>query len=141
MAYVELDRWPLKLAQTLGYTVGFDPDTKQAHCVLEMTDLHANPQGTFHGGVSATMLDTASGLTASLFEDPTATMPALTLSLTINYVAAVPSGRLRAVGRVSGGGRKTKFVDCELRDEKGTLIASSTGVFKLMLPPKTGAGS
>lgn len=135
MAFVELDRWKLKLAETLGYSVGFDAETNSAHCVLDMNDLHANPRGTIHGGVSAIMLDTASGLTASLSEDPNAKMPALTLSLSINYVAAVDGGVLRAIGRVTGGGRKTKFVDCELRDDKGTLIATSTGVFKMLPPP------
>lgn len=138
MAYVELDRWKLKLAQTLGYTVGFDAELKQAHCVLNMDELHTNPRGTIHGGVSAIMLDTAGGLTASLSEDPSATMPALTLSLSINYVSAVSKGELRAIGRVTGGGRSTKFVDCELRDEAGTLVASSTGVFRLIREPKSG---
>lgn len=136
MAFVELDRWQLKLAQTLGYKVGFDAELKQAHCVLDMEDLHTNPRGTIHGGVSAIMLDTASGLTASLSEDASATMPALTLSLSINYVSAVSSGQLRAIGRVTGGGRSTKFVDCEIRDEMGTLVATSTGVFRLIREPK-----
>jgi uncharacterized protein (TIGR00369 family) len=140
MADTELKRWPLKLAQTLGYSVGFNRDTQQAYCELEMGDLHRNPRGTIHGGITATMLDTAGGLTASLSEDPDSVMPALTLTLTINYVCAVTSGRLRAVGGVTGGGRKTKFVDCELRDDAGTLIATSTGVFKLLPDQRAGGG-
>lgn len=137
MAFEELNRWPLKLAQTLGYKVGFDAEKQQAHCVLDMSDLHTNPQGTFHGGVTAIMLDTASGLTANLSENPEATLPALTLSLNINYLAAATSGQLRAIGRITGGGRKIKYVECELRDDKNTLIATSSGVFKIQLPRPT----
>ncbi|MCV6593907.1 MAG: PaaI family thioesterase [Silicimonas sp.] len=139
MAVVELTRWPLKLAETLGYRVAYDPERQEAHCTLEMGDLHHNPRGTLHGGITATLLDTASGLTAGLSEDPQAELPALTLSMSINYLAAVPSGRLTAIGRVTGGGRKTKFVDGELRDETGTLIATSTGVFKLLPSEKENA--
>ncbi|EDZ44456.1 conserved hypothetical protein [Rhodobacteraceae bacterium HTCC2083] len=34
------------------------------------------------------------------------------------------------MGRITGGGKSLKFISSELRHEDGTLIATSSGVFK-----------
>lgn len=130
MPLVRPDRPLLPLFEAMGYGVELDPDAVEAHCALEISSLHLNRQGGLHGGVAAMLLDTASGITASLSCDPQGTTPFLTLSLNINYMAVARHGRVRATGRITGGGSTTKFVSCDLRDETGRLIAASTGVFK-----------
>lgn len=137
MAPIRPDRPLLPLFETLGYHVEIDAEAVEVHCVLEITDLHLNRLGVLHGGVSATLLDTASGITASLSDDPQTLTPFVTLSLNISYMAPARSGMVRAIARITGGSKATKFVSCDLRDETGTLIAASTGVFKRMRPPET----
>lgn len=124
------DRQALPLLDALGYHVEIDPEAGEGHCVLEISALHLNRQGVLHGGVSATLLDTASGIAASLSGDDQGLTPFVTLSLNVDYLAAARDGVVRAIGRVTGGGRSVKFVSCEIRDEADRIIAASTGVFK-----------
>ncbi len=90
-----------------------------------------NRQGLPHGGVHATLLDSAMGYAGCYTGDANVQQMALTLSLTVNYVGIAQGARLIATARMSGGGRKTYFCEAELRDDLGTLVATATGVFKL----------
>jgi len=83
-----------------------------------------------HGGIMAILLDVACGYAASLSFDAGIIAPVLTVSLNLQYIAPVHNGRVIAIGKVSGGGRKLCYVNGELRDETGMLIASAAGVFK-----------
>ncbi|UWQ24319.1 PaaI family thioesterase [Leisingera aquaemixtae] len=132
MPAMPLDRPLIPLFQAMGYNVEINAGAVEAHCVMEISPLHLNRQGSLHGGVAATLLDTASGITASLSCDPQGLTPFVTLSLNVNYMALARQGAVRASGRITGGGRTTKFVACDLRDSEGRLIAASTGVFKRM---------
>ncbi|WP_299351004.1 PaaI family thioesterase [uncultured Shimia sp.] len=123
-------RKPLPLAKLIGFAVEVDGAAREAHCVLKMQDVHRNRHGVLHGGIISTLLDTASGVTASLTVDDLGLTPFTTVSLNINFMAPATSGTLRATGRVTGGGRSMSFVEAELVDENGTRIATSTGVFK-----------
>jgi uncharacterized protein (TIGR00369 family) len=108
-----------------GWSEGF------ARVEMAVSDKVMNRQGIPHGGVHATLMDSAMGYSGCYTGDPDARQMALTLSLTINYLAQAQGTRLIAEGRVTGGGRKTYFAESALRDELGTLIATATGVFKL----------
>jgi acyl-coenzyme A thioesterase PaaI-like protein len=57
-------------------------------------------------------------------------MHAATLALSINYVSASRQGRLRALGRRSGGGRNIFFAHGEVRGEDNALVATGQGTFK-----------
>ncbi len=76
------------------------------------------------------MLDNACGMTGSLSVDPTGQHPFLTISLTTQFLAAGQPGRVTATGTIKGGGRSLLYIDAELVHEDGTVIATSTGVFK-----------
>ena len=56
--------------------------------------------------------------------------PFLTISLTTQFLAAGQPGRVTATGTIKGGGRSLLYIDAELVHEDGTVIATSTGVFK-----------
>jgi uncharacterized protein (TIGR00369 family) len=96
-----------------------------------------NRQGIAHGGVHATMMDTAMGFAGCHTGDPDRRQMALTLSLTVNYLAKATGARLIATGQVTGGGRKTFFADARVEDEMGTLIATATGVFRYVGAPSS----
>lgn len=89
-----------------------------------------NRQGLPHGGVHATLIDTAMGFAGCYTGDPDRRRMALTLSMTVNYLAQAKGTRLIATGQVTGGGRKTYFASARIEDEHGTLIATGTGVFR-----------
>ncbi len=114
--------------------VGFEVDLSDpdgfARCHLTITEDHLNSQGIVHGGIIAMLLDVACGNTASAWFDRDEHPVVLTLSLNTSYVSAVSQGRVTAVARPSGGGRKLAYVNGELHAEDGTLIATAVGVFK-----------
>lgn len=93
-----------------------------------------NRQGLPHGGIHATLLDSAMGYAGCHTGDPARRQMALTLSLTINFVGQARGTRLIAEGRKTGGGRKTYFADGTLHDDDGTLVATATGVFRYRGP-------
>lgn len=114
----------------VGFVVDLGPGDGRARCRLDIGPQHLNRHGVLHGGLSATLLDAASGFTASLALDPRAETPVLTVALDTQYQKPARSGRVTAEGRLTGGGRSLMFVAADLTDEEGRLIASSTGIFK-----------
>lgn len=116
--------------QTLvGYVVDIS-DPAHGRCFLDLGPQHFNRHGVLHGGIAATLLDNACGMTGSLSVDPTGQHPFLTISLTTQFLAAGQLGRVTATGTIKGGGRSLLYIDAELVHEDGTVIATSTGVFK-----------
>src|SRR5699024_11828470 len=83
----------------------------------------SNPLGTVHGGISATLLDSALGCAVhSLL--PAGTLYT-TLELSINYVraASVDGSTLTAAGQVIHRGRRTATAEGRVHDQDGRLIA------------------
>lgn len=117
-------------ARLLGYTIDFAPEG--ATVSMDVTEEHTNRQGNLHGGLIATLLDTAMGATASHVRGGGA--PFSTLSLTVNFMAPAPQGRISATGRITGGGYKTVFVEATARTEDGTPVAQAIGTFKRATP-------
>jgi uncharacterized protein (TIGR00369 family) len=86
----------------------------------------ANPMGTVHGGIAATLLDSVMGCAVHT------TLPALvgytTLELKVNYIrAASTDGQtLTATGTVIHSGRRTATAEGRVLDAQGKLIAHAT---------------
>ncbi|WP_323182401.1 MULTISPECIES: PaaI family thioesterase [unclassified Streptomyces] len=86
----------------------------------------ANPLGTVHGGIAATLLDSAMGCAVHT------TLPAgtgyTTLELKVNYIrAARTDGQvLTAEGKVIHAGRRTATAEGKVLDDQGKLIAHAT---------------
>jgi uncharacterized protein (TIGR00369 family) len=96
-----------------------------------------NRQGLVHGGVHATLLDTAMGYCGCFTGDRDRRVMALTLSLTVNYLSQVKGIRLIAEATRTGGGRSTFFASGMLSDDTGVRIATATGVFRYRTPGLT----
>lgn len=84
-----------------------------------------------HGGAIMSLLDVTCGMSARSL-DPQAT-GATTVELKVNFLAAA-TGELVAVGQALRAGRSLVFVEGEVRDATGQLLAKATGTFKLRLP-------
>ena len=93
---------------------------------LDPQEFHYNPLGTMHGGVLATLLDSAAGCAVHT------TLPAgvgyTSLDLNLKFLRPVSSdsGPLRAIGTVISKGRRTALAQAELRDAADRLIAHAT---------------
>ena len=114
----------------IGYVVDVSGGDGCGRCWLDIGTQHTNRHGALHGGIINCLLDNASGTTGSLTVDETGKAPFLTVSMNTHFLAPAFSGRVTAVGRVTGGGRRLLFIDAELVDEAGCIIATSSGVFK-----------
>ena len=99
---------------------------------LVADEMHENPMGTMHGGVIATLLDSAMGCAVmSMLPAGTAWT---TLELKANYVRPIvqTTGAVRAEGRVVHLGTTVATAEAMLSDDTGTLYAhaSSTCLLK-----------
>lgn len=102
-----------------------------AEIALELGPQHLNGHGIPHGGLIATLLDTACGFAGVYCTVPGNVRHAMTLSLTTQFVGQVRSfDRLVAIGRKTGGGRSIYFAIGEVLDGKGNLIAQATATFR-----------
>lgn len=120
---------PSALQEHLGYRlVAWTPDF--ARVELPMAPFLANRQGLPHGGIHATLLDTAMGFAGCYTGDPARRQMALTLSLTVNYLGQAQGARLIAEARRTGGGKSTYFAEGIVRDDLGGVLAKGTGVFR-----------
>jgi uncharacterized protein (TIGR00369 family) len=84
---------------------------------------HANPMGTLHGGVLCDVSDAAMGMAfvTTLAPDESFT----TVTLSINFFRPVWQALLRAEARVVNRGKNVGYVECEVTDQDGKLVAKA----------------
>ena len=101
---------------------------------MEADERHHNPMGTLHGGVYCDLADAAMGYAyaATLGEGETFT----TIELKINFLRAVRQGTLTAEARVVKAGSALGYVECDVKDQAGKLVARAASTcMKLRRPP------
>jgi uncharacterized protein (TIGR00369 family) len=105
---------------------GFEPGHGRVVVSLQAQEFHYNPLGSMHGGVIATLLDTAAACavhsTLAVGESYTS------LDLTTKFLRAVTveSGLLTCEGTVLQRGRRTALAQATLTDERGRTVAHAT---------------
>jgi uncharacterized protein (TIGR00369 family) len=88
---------------------------------LEAAERHANPMGTLHGGVICDVADAAMGTAfATTIEDDESFT---TLDLTAKFFKPIWKAKLRATARVTKRTRTLGLVECDVEDERGSLVA------------------
>jgi uncharacterized protein (TIGR00369 family) len=97
---------------------------------LDADGRHANPMGTLHGGVLCDLADLAMGV--ACYSTLGAGESFTSLELKINFLKPVWTGRLTARARVKKGGRTTALLECEVFDEKGSLVAFATSTCMIL---------
>jgi uncharacterized protein (TIGR00369 family) len=111
----------------------------EVHVSLTPQEFHFNPLGSVHGGVIATLLDTAAA--CSVHTTLPAGMTYTSLDLTTKFLRAVTlaSGSLRCVGTVTHRGRQIALAEAHLYDAAGRLIAHATSSCLIFPIPTGGA--
>jgi uncharacterized protein (TIGR00369 family) len=110
-------------------TLAIDPvEVQQGRAVFEMTpaEWHYNPIGGVHGGVLATLADTALG--CSVHSRLPAGTGYSTLEVKVNFVRPVTTatGRIRCVAQVLSFGRRAATAEARITDSNGKLYAHAT---------------
>jgi uncharacterized protein (TIGR00369 family) len=97
----------------------------RGHAVLRLDarDHHKQLNNVVHGGILAALADTAGAIAA--YTTVPAGVAMATIELKINYLEAVPDGRIRAKARVLRTGRNFVVTECEIFDRKGKLAAKA----------------
>jgi uncharacterized protein (TIGR00369 family) len=88
---------------------------------MEADERHHNPMGTLHGGVYCDLADAAMGYAyaATLGEGESFT----TVELKINFFRPVRKGKLTAEASVLRAGANLGYVECDVKDGEGKLVA------------------
>ena len=114
--------------------IGANPIVEEGKGIveIEIDEKHQQAYKTAHGGVIASILDSAAGLSINslLIKQNKA---AVTAEFNISYLKPVNSGKVRAEGRVINLGSKLGVAYSEARDEKNELIAVATATFYVCL--------
>lgn len=108
-------------------------DFDTARVELDVLPEHLQPFGIVHGGVLATLLDTAT-FWAGFMRLPQ-DHGLVNVDLKLNYLKALSSGRLVAEGRCLRAGRSLSYAEAAVRDERGELLAHGTSTL-MALPGK-----
>jgi len=117
------------IARTLGMRLSF---TAEGSAVV---DLPYNPgldhaAGGVHGGIYATLLDSAGWFTAAAAHDEEAWIA--TAEMSIHFLQPVERRALRAVGRLIKRGKRQDVAEVHLYDDTGGLVGHATGTFVLL---------
>ena len=88
---------------------------------MDASGEHANLGGTLHGGVIATLADTAAGLAVRSAIAPGSGH--VTVNLDVQYLRAGALGTIEANGRVVRAGRSIVFAEAEVTGEDGAVLA------------------
>ena len=84
---------------------------------------HTNPMGTLHGGILCDIADAAMGM--AFASTLAAGESFTTVELKINFFRPVWEACLKAEGKVVRRGRTLGYIECEILDERGQLIAKA----------------
>jgi uncharacterized protein (TIGR00369 family) len=91
---------------------------------------HLNLMGTLHGGMIATLADTATGLAVRTTIDKDLTFT--TTQLSVTFLAPGREGRVLARGRVLKSGRRFAYAEADVVDAGERLLARATATFAVM---------
>jgi uncharacterized protein (TIGR00369 family) len=113
---------PAPISRLLGFVI---KAVEPGHAIFEMEvdDRHHNPMGTLHGGIYCDLADAAMGYAyaATLGEGETFT----TVELKINFFRPVRKSRLTAEARIVKAGGTLGYVECDVTDQSGKLVAKA----------------
>lgn len=116
---------PPPIAGTMGFDLDLVEDGRAVFS-LEPGEHHYNPIGSVHGGVFATLLDSAAGCAVH------STLPAgvgyTSVDLNVKFLRGMSAGtgRVTCEGRVVHRGRRVVLAEATLTDGAGRLLATAT---------------
>ena len=131
------DAWPLGPFLEGLRAEPVSSETGRATWRLIVAEQHLRTHGILHGGVVATLLDTAMGRAVStVCRDD---QGCVTAQLNVNFLRPAWSGEtLTITGEVQHSGRQTAVTRGEIRTSAGVLVATGTGTFMFVARPVAG---
>ena len=105
----------------------------EADVSLQVEARHLNLAGTLHGGLIATLADTATGLALRTTLDAGTT--SLTSSLSVTFLRPGLPGKVTAMGRVVKRGTRFGYAEADVEDGEGRLLAKVAATFTVMPEP------
>jgi uncharacterized protein (TIGR00369 family) len=121
---------PPPIARLLGFVLkAIEPG--RALFEMEADERHHNPMGTLHGGIYCDLADAAMGYAYASTLEETETFT--TVELKINFFRPVREGKLTAEARVVKAGGTLGYVECDVKDGKGKLVAKAASTCMKML--------
>lgn len=105
----------------------------QAVVKLKTEQCHLQPFGIVHGGVLATLVDTATFWSVFLRLPEDAGL--VNIDLKLNYLKSISTGLMTAQGRCIRAGRTINYAEASVKDKEGNLIAHGTSTL-MVLPEK-----
>ncbi|RBY88072.1 PaaI family thioesterase [Blastococcus sp. TBT05-19] len=96
---------------------------------FEATEEHLNPAGTLHGGVLATLVDTAMGLAVRTTTDD-GEVPA-TSQLTVTYLRPGKAGRVEVTARLRTRGEHLTVCEADV-EQDGEALVHAVATFALL---------
>lgn len=135
------DRFPKPpCAELLGWElIEQDPDVGRVVIRFEGRPEFLNPAGFVQGGLLSAMLDDAMG-PAVLVKTGGAAYT-VTIGLQVSFLAPARPGPLTAEARVVQLGKTIGFVEAELTDHTGTIVARATSNVRLVSTDKLPAAA
>lgn len=124
---------PPPIMDTLGLeSFSFEEDAIEFR--LTPQEFHYNPIGSVHGGVFATMLDSACGCAVHYRLPVGVFYTSLDLSVKFLRPVTVGTGRITAIGSVVHLGRRTALAEARIVDAAGKILATATSSCLIMRP-------
>ncbi|MFC8292590.1 PaaI family thioesterase [Streptomyces sp. NPDC057242] len=102
---------------------------------FEPAEEHYNPIGSVHGGVYATLLDSAAGCAVHSTLPRGTAYTSLDLSTRFLRPVTIATGKVRAVGTVLTRGRRTSLAEAGLYDAEDRLLGHATSTCMLFPVP------
>lgn len=105
--------------------VDMRPD--EATLEIEMRDQLRQPHGLLHGGVTATLIDTA--MAFAVITVLTKDEKASTVDLSVHYLRPHLEGKVSCTARIVKAGKRLLTVSADVTNEQGKLIATALSTY------------
>jgi len=113
------------MARTLGYDIVEAGDGRVVITAVP-NETHLNPSGGVHGGLSATLLDSAMGLAIRSTLDKDTEQTTLEFKISLLRPITPQTGLIRAEGVVLSRGRRVGTAEGRITDKDGRLLSHGT---------------
>ena len=113
------------MAQTLGYDI-VEVAKGRVVAAAEPHAGHLNPAGTVHGGLAATLLDSAMGLAIRTMLEKGFAQTTLEFKISLVRPITPQTGLVKAEGKVISCGRRVGTAEGKLTDKDGRVLAHGT---------------
>lgn len=136
LAQIRRDFQKLPIAKLLNAVpVGYDPSESRFTVEFDAKGDICNLVGTIQGGILTAMLDNA--MSFAIIGELGPEFVAPSIEIKTNYIAPAKPGRILGEGHVVRRGRTIAFLDGQLTDGAGQLLATATATAQIRSRPAT----